>query len=333
MAADAAKATLLVIKLGALGDVVIALPYIDRIRAAWPGHRVVVLTAPEYAPLLRLLPGIEVVAYPRKGFVAMARLLRWLIGLRAGIVFDLQGSLRSRVMTRLSLAGMRVGRRPSGAYTHAPPAGTAGVHACDWLGGVLAAGGVGGVAPGWRLPVTPAARGRVGDWLRTRGLAGRRLVLLHAGSSPRWPSKRWPEAYFRELAVALAAQGLHPVWIGGAAEGALNHSLAAAAGTDAGGVFDYVELAALARHAAFAVSNDSGPMHILAAAGLPVYACFGPTDWRRSHAPGQAGRVLSAGVPCSPCGLRTCPPERAHACMRDLLPGQVLARLQADGLP
>jgi len=247
-------------------------------------------------------------------------------------VFDLQGSLRSRIMTRLTRAGMRVGRRPSPAYTHHPAAEHAGRHAGDWLNGVLAAGGGGGVAPGWRLPVMPAAQVRVQQWLQARGLLERPLALLHAGSSPHWPSKRWPAAHFRELAHGLGERGLHVVWVGGPGDSPLNRTLAAATGTDASGEFSYSELAALAGHAVFAVTNDSGPMHILAAAALPVYACFGPTDWRRSHAPGQAERVLHATAPCSPCRLRVCPPARRHACLQDLQPAEVLERLRADGM-
>jgi len=332
MVTDGKSSDLLVIKLGALGDVVLALPYVARIQAAWPRHRITVLTAPQYAGLVGLLPGVEVVAFPRKGFVAMSRLSCWLLGRRPAIVFDLQGSLRSRIMTLLSRAGMRVGRRASPAYTHAPAGGHTGVHACDWLNGVLVAGGVGAIDPGWRLPVTQAVRARVRDWLQAHALLRDSLVLLHAGSSPSWPSKRWPAEYFQALSRALAEHGLQVIWLGGAEERDHNRVLAEGTGTDASGEFSYPELAALAEHAVFALTNDSGPMHILAAAGLPVYAFFGPTDWRRSHAPGQADRVLHGQAPCSPCRLRVCPPQRRHICMRELTPEHVIARLQADSM-
>jgi ADP-heptose:LPS heptosyltransferase len=82
----------------------------------------------------------------------------------------------------------------------------------------------------------------------------------------------------------------------------------------------------------FAVTNDSGPMHILATAGLPVYACFGPTDWRRSHAPGQESRILTNPVSCSPCYLKSCPPERQHACLQGISPAMVMERLKMDGM-
>ncbi len=324
--------TILVIKLGALGDVVLALPPIARIQAAHPGRCITVLTAPEYAPLFAALPGIDVVAFPRKGFMAMVRLLRWLFAQRVEVVYDLQGSLRSRIMTLLTQAPTRIGGSAAFAYTHAPPANDATrPHACDRLNRLLATVGIEPTDPDWRMPVLPDVQSRVDGWLQGRGLAEQSLVLLHAGSSPRWPSKRWPAAYFNELSQALAGHGLHVIWIGGADEAELNRALASATGTDAGEEFSYPELAALARRAVFAVTNDSGPMHILAAVGLPVYAFFGPTDWRCSHAQGQAERVLTSDAECSPCQLRVCPPQRGHACMHDLSPARVLARLQADG--
>ena len=333
MSVECRAGTILVIKLGAMGDVVLALPHIARIRAAHPGHCITVLTAPEYKHLLTALPGIEVVAFPRKGFIAMARLLRWLLGRRVGTVYDLQGSLRSRSMTLLTRAPVRVGKRAHFAYTHAPAASdTPSLHAFDRLNLVLAAMHIEPARPDWRLPVMPSARSRVEDWLQVRGLTGQALVLLHAGSSSRWPSKRWPAAHFRELAKALAGQDLHIIWIGGSDDAGLNRTLASSTGTDASGEFSYPELAALAANAVFAVTNDSGPMHILAAAGLPVYACFGPTDWRRSHALGQKNRVLTNPVSCSPCYLKSCPPERQHACMQGISPATVVARLKMDGL-
>jgi ADP-heptose:LPS heptosyltransferase len=100
---------------------------------------------------------------------------------------------------------------------------------------------------------------------------------------------------------------------------------------DATGAFNHLELAALGRRAEFAVVNDSAPMHILSASPLPVYALFGPTDWRRSHGLGQAERVLLNPVACSPCHRPVCPPGYDHRCLSELTPGQVLVRLAEDG--
>ena len=322
---------ILIIKLGALGDIVLATPQIQRLLEAHAADRLTLLTAPEYRELLDGFRGLSIVTFKRKGLTSMLGLLRWLLAQPFDVVYDLQGSLRSRVMTLLTQAQLRAGPAPALAYTHTPLPGNQGVHAFDRSNAVLCAAGLDAAPALPCLPDNMAAVVHVEAWLQQQGLAGKRLVLIHAGASGRWPSKRWPIEYFQELAMALENRGLTIIWLGSELERDLNSRLAGATGIDATAVFSLAELAALGRHAAFALSNDSGPMHLLSSASLPVYAFFGPTDWRRSHALGQAERVLVNPVPCSPCQLPVCPPQRQHACLHGISPETVLARLEADG--
>jgi len=273
---------ILVIKLGALGDMVLATPQLRAVVEAYPEAEVTLLTSPACAALVQGLPGLEVVAFRRRGFVEMVRVLAWLRRRRFAVVFDLQGSLRSRIMTRCSGARQRIGRRPGFAYTHAPAASAGSVHAFDASNRLLAAAGLDPAPPLAWLPSSAKAQAKVVDWLECHGLAARPCVVLHAGSSARWPSKRWEESHFADLAAALAGRGCGVVWIGADEDRELNRRLAGRVGVDATGAFSLPELAALGRRAAFAVVNDSAPMHILSASGLAVYALFGPTDWRRS---------------------------------------------------
>jgi ADP-heptose:LPS heptosyltransferase len=305
---------------------------LTRILEVHTTDRVTLLTAPEYAGLVARFPQLHVVSFRRKGVFEMSRLLVWLLARRFDVVYDLQGSLRSRVMTLLTQAEKRAGPEPGVAYTHAPPPGSPAVHAFDRFNAVLVAGGVGEAEPVFRLPWLLEKQTAVTDWLKEHGLHGKRLVLLHAGGSPLWFSKRWAEADFLELATALVERGMGVVWVGAAAERELNRRLSAGTGIDATGRFDHLELTVLASHAQFAVTNDSGPMHVMSAAGLPVYAFFGPTDWRRSHAIGQQQHVLTNPVPCSPCYLMSCPPERQHECLHGISPAMVMERLEAEGL-
>ena len=322
---------ILIIKLGALGDVVLSTPQLVRLTETHAGDRMTLLTAPAYAGLVAGLP-LQVVAFQRKGFFEMLRLVRWLLGQQFDVVYDLQGSLRSRVMTLLTQAHKRVGRAPGIAYTHTPLPASDSQHAFNRFNDVIMAGGLEMAKPALQLPVCHAAESSVTAWLQQRQLAARSLVLMHAGGSRRWPSKRWGAAHFLTLASALEQRGFVIIWIGGEDERALNGRLAEHAGMDATAAFSLAELLALAGHAVFALTNDSGPMHVLSAAGIPVYAFFGPTDWRRSHALGQAARVLVNPVLCRPCQLPVCPPQRRHACLQGITPETVLARLEADGL-
>jgi len=321
----------LVIKLGALGDIVLATGPVRRIVTAFPDARVTLLTAPAGRELFQGIAGLEVIAFRRRGVIEMGRLLAWLRRRRFGVVFDLQGSTRSAVLTRASGAPRRIGLHPGIAYTHAVAGVPAVRHPFDRLNALLASQGIAAADPREGLPVPAAAVGAVHAWLEEHGLAPAQAVLLHAGASARWPSKRWEASRYAELAHRLEARGCRIVWIGADADAAVNRELAAGVGIDATGRFRFPELVALAQQARFAVVNDSAPMHALAAGGLPVYALFGPTDWRRSHAVGQEQHVLYQPVDCSPCYRPVCPPRHAHACLSGITPARVIERLERDG--
>ncbi|MDH3900393.1 MAG: glycosyltransferase family 9 protein [Gammaproteobacteria bacterium] len=322
---------ILVIKLGALGDVVLASAHIRRIVEAFPDASVTLLTSPACGKLLQGLPGLEVVAFRRRGVVEMWRVLAWVRRSRFAVVFDLQGSLRSRIMTRVSGACRRIGREPGFAYTHALSAGGDRKHAFDELNDLLASQDIDAADPQAWLSVPEDAHTWLDAWLDNHDLQSSKLVLMHAGSSRRWLSKRWEAVHYAGLAQALERRGYKVIWIGGDEDTDINRHLAKHAGIDATSQFSFTRLAVLGRRASFAVVNDSAPMHVLAATGLPVYAFFGPTDWEHSHAPGQAQHVMRNAVDCSPCFLRACPQERKHACLHDITPAMVIACLERDG--
>lgn len=319
----------LIVKLGALGDVMIATPVIRAIQRAEHGRTIWLFTTPAFAPIFAHWPGLQVKSYPRKGPLAVARALWWIRCRRFQRVYDLQGNDRSRMLCALSGIPERIGNARRFPYTRYP-AETSFAHPHHRLNALLAAAGISPVEPRPWLPVIVEQMQRVQSWLNTQGLRPRRFALLHAGGSARWQTKRWP--YYAELAAALQERDCSVVWIGARDDAALNGDLAAHAGIDATDRFSVCELAELGRRARFAITNDSGPMHVLACSGIPVYAIFGPTNWQRSHALGQADRVLTLSVECSPCHLPICPSRYGHACLRGLEVGKVLTRLQSDGL-
>lgn len=326
---NAESTGVLIIKLGALGDILIATPIIRAIQGAEPGNPVFLLTTPAFAPIFADWPGLRVQACPRRGLLAAARVVWWVRRQRFRRVYDLQGNDRSRALCAVSGIPERIGNARRFPYTRYP-AETSLTHPHERLNALLTAAGIEPVeARPWLPPCDEEAR-RVDAWLDSQSLSRGGFALLHAGGSARWKTKRWP--YFAELAAALIRRGCAVVWVGAGDDAALNRELAVRGGIDASDRFSVRELAELGRRARFAITNDSGPMHVLACSGIPVYAFFGPTDWRRSHALGQAGRVLRFSVPCSPCHLALCPPRYGHACLRGLDVATVLARLQADGL-
>jgi ADP-heptose:LPS heptosyltransferase len=284
---------ILIIKLGALGDVVMATPLIRCIQRAHAGADIQLLTAPAYAGVFAAWDGLEVRVEPRRGVTATLRTLRWIREARFDRVYDLQSNDRSALLCALSGIPVRIGNHPRFPYTHHPARAYRGeTHIFERMNEVLAAAGIGPAPPLPEIPAGASDAARVTRWLDDHGLRGQAFAAMHAGASPHRADKRWP--HFARLAEGLADAGLALVWLGAEPDIPLNRRLSAAHGIDATGAFSIAQLPLLARHARFALTNDSGPMHALAAAGIPVYAFFGPSDWRRNHALGQGQRVFAS---------------------------------------
>ncbi len=317
---------ILVIKLGALGDMIMATAILRQLSADYREDELWLLTVPMFAPLFKDWPALKVHTLPRAGVVATFRTLRWLRGQRFARIYDLQSNDRTRLWCMLSGAPVCVGNHLRYPYTHHPPEPYIGqTHAFDRINEILVSGGHAAAAPRPYLPVSELARAHVQQWLAGYALGDRSFVLLHAGASRKHPAKRWP--YYRELARAIEGRALRVVWLGGEEDAELNRSLAREIGIDATGQFSVAELAELGRHARFAVTNDSAPMHILSLAEIPIYGLFGPTDWRRTHALGQVSRVITLD-----CGVSraACSPEAQR--LTAIPPAMVLAKLHADAL-
>jgi heptosyltransferase-2 len=148
------------------------------------------------------------------------------------------------------------------------------------------------------------------------------LVALAPGAAY-GGAKRWPPEYFGELAATLAADGVATVMVGSPADAATAAEVARAfhaagprgpALRNLVGRTDLSTLAGLLTRCRTLVTNDSGAMHLAAAAGVGVTAVFGPTDDTATRPRGGAHAILTHEVWCRPCMLRECPLD--HRCMR-----------------
>lgn len=317
---------ILVIKQGALGDVIMATALIEAILARHTGDEVHLLTAPAFAGLFAAWPRLHVSSFPRQGLYASWATLRWVRQQRFHRVYDLQGNDRSGVLCALSGIPERIGNAPRFPYNLHPAGCWQGeTHVFERMVEILRVAGVTEVPARPVLRCTPAEQEGVAAFLAEHALAEGSFAVLHAGASPAHPEKRWPG--FGGLAPLLRARGLRLVWLGGPDDAEQNRRLAGVEDLDATGRFSIPQLAALAGRARLAVTNDSGPMHACAAAGIPVFALFGPSDWRRNHSLGQASNVI-AGVELLPdlAGRRTAD------CLARITPQMVLERLAAHGL-
>jgi ADP-heptose:LPS heptosyltransferase len=269
----AERRRVLVIKHGALGDFVQSLGPFQAIRAHHLGDSVTLLTGARFAEVAANCGYFDEVWIddrpPPWRLGALWELRRRLREGRFARVYDLQTSTRSSLYFRLLPFRQRPewsGIARGCSHPHANPDRDR-MHTVDRQAEQLEAAGIRFVPP----PDLAWARGN----LRQLGVEGRFALLVPGGSRHR-PGKRWPAQSFVSLARLLAADGTRPVLIGGAEEATLLRSIAGAcpAVLDLGGRTGFADLAELARHARFAVGNDTGPMQLFAAAGCPVLVLF-----------------------------------------------------------
>ena len=283
-----------IIKFGALGDIIMSTPVIKTLLTEHKNDELVLLTSPQYVELFIEWPGLSVKHFPRIGLGASIKAAAWLRSQHFDRIYDLQSNDRSRILCCLSGAKEKIGNHNHFPYTHHPGDRYSGQnHIFDRHRQLLASANITLTENRPWLPVPQKVINSVGLWLHKHGLNNDNLVLMHAGASSLHPEKRWP--HFSRIAELLAASGYEIVWLGADDDADINVQLAKARGIDATNAFNIFELIELGRNALLAITNDSGPMHVLACADLPVYALFGPTKWRRNYAIGQQDYVISLG--------------------------------------
>jgi heptosyltransferase-2 len=301
-----------------LGDCVMALPVLRAIRRARPQEGLTVLAGRGAAALFRAEGSADTVL-ERTGLFGDA------VRLRAGRFAEawlLPNSLRSALAPRLAGIPERIGydtdrRRPLLTIALPPPRRTE--HQLRDYDALLRSRGIEPDFEAPRVPVTAKALDRAASAMETAGVdPDEPLAILAPGAAFGW-TKRWPSERYGALGDLLAARGLTCAVVIGPGEEALGLSVAAAARSRLpvlGANLDPLELAALFSRARVVVSNDSGPMHLAAAVGVPVVAFFGPTDPGRTAPSGSPSKILDRYVFCSPCFLKKCP--FGHECMREI---------------
>ena len=306
---------ILVVRLSALGDVVMGLSVLSTLRARFGSAHIGWLVEDRFAPILEGHPQIDRLhVYDRKvirrisGWPRAIDLAKELRAENYDIALDFQGNLKSGVLTRLSGAPRRVGLKP--------PHSREGNHrfmteSVAILAGHRFAGyrevldhvfGPGSEAPAL-LPAQPEGDGE---------------ILFHPGVSGFGAYKRWPAAHFAALGDRLAqALGRGVTLTAGPGERGQAEAVRELMQGDAR-IVEPDSLKALVNTLAGAhivVAADTGPAHIAAATGVPTLTLFGPKDPAVMAPLGKHTRAVRAGVRCSPCPLRACPDP---ICMSEL---------------
>jgi len=329
-----APSRVLIVLLGAIGDVVRALPLLQRLRAAWPQAQFAWAVEPAAAPIVEAHPALnQVIVFARaQGASAFLPFLRELRRWAPDLTLDLQRHLKSGVSSWFSGAPRRVGfpwrnsregnwlfnnERVSAVDRFSSKVGHF-LSFADYLG-------VPATPVDFGLHPSEAELARAGALLDG---AGERFAALFLGST--WPSRQWFAQPTALVCEGLRARGLTPVLIGAGGDVTFAREVAAAAKgplVDCCGKTTLRDVIAILARATIAIGPDSGPMHIAAAVGTPVVSLWGATSPARSAPFGFEQLVLVGDAPCVPCYLKRCPIGRL--CMESITPAAVLARVDA----
>ncbi len=325
----------LIIKPSSLGDIIHALPVANALKEAAPNLEIDWAVFRAHAPVLAGHPAItNIITFDRSAgvFSELSRFARALRAKEYDAVIDLQGLLRSGLMTLACRAGRKIGfeNAREGArffYNRKIRAAQPDMHAVDRY--LLALDAI-GIAPP-RIPRFNIATGPedltgAGRILKSAGI-GEGEEFAAIAPSARWITKRWEAEKFARLALALKERrGVKYIFIGSADEADVMSGLEGLIGIEslAFGKTSLKGLAALLGMARLMITNDSGPMHVAAAMGTKALAIFGPTAPARTGPYGRGHRVITSGAACSPCLKRECPEKKHLMCMKDITVEDVL---------
>jgi heptosyltransferase-2 len=326
-----------------LGDAVLSLPAIRALRERNPQAEIVVLARPWVAALYEDERSIDrviplTVASGARDWSAKWKLGRQLRQERFDLAVLLPNSFESAAIVRLSGARRRVGYSRDGRgilLTDAvavPGPGETPPHERYYYPELLRRAGL-----IERLPrIDEILFDRLAE-SRARGQAlftARGIALPVIGVNPGaafGTAKRWLPERFAEAARHLAEKDSASIAVFGAqAERDLCGQVAAAAGghnfAGATTLREFIDMTAACR---LCLTNDSGAMHVCAAAGVPSVTVFGPTDEVRTGPVSPNAHVLREPVDCAPCGLRECPID--HRCMTRVTAERVIAAAEIEG--
>ena len=292
---------ILIVRLGAMGDVVQTLPAVSDLRRRFPHARIDWAIDTRWAELLRGNPDItEAIALPSRPrgstklrlspWQKAAAQVRHLQAANYDLALDFQGLLKSATIAKLSRAACIIGfdrrqlREPLAGVAYTLCLYASSSHVVDRYRELAS---FGDAQQPTLSAVFPLPQGEPSGQLPANFV----LASPQAG----WGSKQWPAMFYSTLATLLWEGHRLPLLVDCApaqeayAETILRH---APAGSVVVHVSTIAQLIAATRKAAAVVGVDSGPLHLAAALGKPGVAIFGPTDPARNGPYGTSFTVL-----------------------------------------
>ncbi|MEX0830903.1 MAG: lipopolysaccharide heptosyltransferase II [Nitrospirales bacterium] len=332
-----------------IGDAVMCLPALMDLRERFAQADITVLARPTIAELLAAHGGIkDVMVYEHQtlhhgpfGLMRLSRVIRKR-AFDAAVLF--QNAFEAALLAWLSRIPTRIGYATDGRgwlLSHAvPPSQKRNLHQIRYYQQLVQA--ISDVPIQERNPKLEATTNNSCAFQQQFGEIFSSSHTLFVGINPGslyGSAKRWPPERFAEVGDRLVEQirkeyqkisSVRCVLIGGKGEEALGMKIASQMRSQPivlSGKTTIQELMNVLPHCAVLVTNDTGPMHVAQALGVPVVGIFGSTDPESTGPVGEESCFIREPVRCSPCLLRSCPID--HRCMANISTDQVVRAVMA----
>jgi heptosyltransferase I len=324
---------ILVLRLGALGDLIFLLPALTLLRQRWPEAEIHWVVKRSYASLIENHPLVNRIWPFHGGVTQIFKTGLELRKERFDLVLDYHANLRSGILSWISGAPTRVGfARPfnkegNSIFNHhrvSPP--NLRTHKIDrnlFLTNALFGEPLDlDCQPSF--PVNPAA---IQSFDALREGRTRPIVVIHPGTSPKGEIKRWFEdRYAKVISHVLDEKEVEILLLWGSkGEFELAKKIRELSGKNANiwipeHRFSFPEILALYKRSIAYLGVDSGPMHLANAAGLPVITLYGPKslDIYRPYFPGASILAKNDEVDCPPCNATLCQNPKGRVCLEAL---------------
>ena len=314
-----------------IGDAVMTTPALRAIRETFPSSHITIVANPLVAQLFECHPDCnEVMVFDKKaehaGWLGFLRFVSMLRQKKFDCAILLQNAVEAAIISFLAGISNRAGYTTDGRgilLTHPVPIGDRerALHHTDYYLHMLSQCGVTTTAKRQTLALSPEEV----EWAARQMPLGRYAVINPGAAYG--AAKRWIPERFAAVADELAdSYGLPIVLSGGLAEVEIGRDIARAmrtASLNVIGETNVRQMMAILAASYLMVTNDSGPMHVAAAFGVPIVAIFGPTDHTTTSPWGSRARIVRHPVECSPCLLRQCPID--HRCMQRVTVADVMS--------
>jgi lipopolysaccharide heptosyltransferase II len=331
--------------IGAIGDVILSTPLVEAIHRAYPGARITYMAGTKAAPALRYLPLIDDLVLlkdsPKSDGLSGIELFRHVRQQRFDLAVCLTRSDRLSLAFWAGRTGRRIGFTPlRTAWTLTDAIDAYGEpHTSGHRTGYFLA-----VATLLDLPhpdpirllfhISDRERETAHQMLRERGVHPEidTLVAIHPGTSLiSIEKRRWPAERFADVARHMVQSGRRVILLGGPDETELCRIIAGSLGKhviDFSRQLDFREFAAILDQCSLLIHNDSSPLHLAGALGVPVIAIFGYQNPKHWGPLDRQSRVVRQELICSPCH-QDFPCDRAFECIQKLPSTAVIEAAEA----